>query len=409
LSSTQVSGSRASSASSAATGIFASAASRVGGIDVLRGLCILAVVIHHINLRFRFDRSAGGQALGPAVNHVLFWSGYYGVRVFFVISGFLITTWSLKRWGGLRELNRRQFYSMRFARIVPCLAALLVLLAALHLMHVPQFTINPQKTSLGRALLAAVGFHVNWLEAKAGYLPASWDVLWSLSVEEVFYLGFPLLCTFLRRQWLLIAAFAAFIVAGPFARVLLNDLWSEYGYAASMDGIAFGCLAALVCARVRLRPLAARLMFWSGVVLMLLIEVFRPLAAKMGFYKLGLDVTVLEIGTALLLIVLQQKASAEDGDAGGLSRLSRIFSAPLERFGRISYEVYLTHMLVVWPLVYAYRASGQSANWQPLWFLAITIACGALGYAVARWYSEPVNARLRARLLPQSTHRAASV
>ncbi|HEX2330990.1 MAG TPA: hypothetical protein VHN74_19855, partial [Candidatus Angelobacter sp.] len=152
-------------------------------------------------------------------------------------------------------------------------------------------------------------------------------------------------------------------------------------------------------------PLAARLMFWSGVVLMLLIEAFRPLAAKMGFYKLGLDVTVLEIGTALLLIVLQQNASSE----GEPSRFSQVFSTPFSWFGRISYEVYLTHMLVVWPMVYAYRASGESANWQPLWFVAITVACGALGYAVARWYSEPVNARLRARLLPQSTHRAASV
>ncbi len=376
---------------------------RVAGIDVLRGLCILAVVIHHINLRFRFDKTALGGMLWPSVNHVLFWSGYYGVRVFFVISGFLITTWSLKRWGRLQELNRRQFYAMRFARIVPCLLALLVLLSALHLFHVPQFTINPQKTTLWRALLAALGFHVNWLEAKVGYLPASWDVLWSLSVEEVFYLGFPLLCTFLRTQWLLIGAFMAFIVAGPFARVLLNDLWSEYGYTASMDGIALGCLAALLCAQVRLSAVAARVMFWSGVALMLLIEVFRPVAAKIGFYKLGLDVTVLEIGAALLLIVLQQKATAGTRGSG----FSRIFSVPLEWFGRISYEVYLTHMLVVWPMVYAYRSSGQSAGWQPLWFVGITLLCGLLGYAVARWYSEPANRAIRARLITKTSVAAA--
>jgi peptidoglycan/LPS O-acetylase OafA/YrhL len=286
---------------------------------------------------------------------------------------------------------------------VPCLAALLVLLATLHLFHVPQFTINPQKTTLWRALLAAAGFHVNWLEAKVGYLPAAWDVLWSLSVEEVFYFGFPLLCTFLRRQWLLVAAFAGFIVAGPFARVLLNDLWGEYGYAASMDGIAFGCLAAIVCARVRLSRVSAHVMFWSGLALMLLIEVFRPLAFKIGFYKLGLDVTLLEIGTALLLMVLQQNSAA----TSEAPRFSRIFSAPLEWFGRISYEVYLTHMLVVWPMVYAYRASGQSAGWQPLWFLVITALCGALGYAVSRWYSEPANRGLRAKLIPKRSVAAA--
>ena len=183
---------------------------RVPGIDVLRGLCIVAVVLHHINLRIHFRDSSLGHWMGPAANRALFWSGYYGVRVFFVISGFLITTWSLKRWSisekpNLAQLNLRQFYLMRFARIMPCLLGLLLLLAVLDRFSVPYFTINPQHTSLWRALLAALTFHVNWLEARTGYLPANWDVLWSLSVEEVFYVFFPLLCTLVRKQALLIA------------------------------------------------------------------------------------------------------------------------------------------------------------------------------------------------------------
>src|SRR6476646_703298 len=104
---------------------------RVHGIDVLRGLCIIAVVLHHINLRIHFRESGLGQWVGPAANRVLFWSGYYGVRVFFVISGVLITTWSLKRWGGLMQISLRKFYRMRFARIIPCLVGLLVLLSIL--------------------------------------------------------------------------------------------------------------------------------------------------------------------------------------------------------------------------------------------------------------------------------------
>src|ERR1700674_5257721 len=94
---------------------------RVQGIDVLRGLCIIAVVLHHINIRIHFSQGAFGLMIGPAANKVLFWSGYYGVRVFFVISGFLITSWSLQRWRSLRNISLRQFYAMRFARIVPCL------------------------------------------------------------------------------------------------------------------------------------------------------------------------------------------------------------------------------------------------------------------------------------------------
>lgn len=78
---------------------------------------------------------------------------------------------------------------------MPCLAGLLLVLVLLDRMGVPRFVVNTQHTSLLRASIAALTFHVNWLEAKTGYLPASWDVLWSLSVEEVFYIVFPLLCT----------------------------------------------------------------------------------------------------------------------------------------------------------------------------------------------------------------------
>jgi peptidoglycan/LPS O-acetylase OafA/YrhL len=84
--------------------------SRVPGIDVLRGLCIVAVVLHHINIRIHFGDSSLGQLLGPAANRALFWNGYYGVRMFFLISGFLITSWSLKRWCKLSQLNVLQFY-----------------------------------------------------------------------------------------------------------------------------------------------------------------------------------------------------------------------------------------------------------------------------------------------------------
>src|SRR5262249_14902274 len=156
---------------------FVKSEKRVQGIDLLRGLCIIAVVLHHINLRIHFHESALGKMIGRAADKALFWNGYYGVRVFFVISGFLITTWSIQRWGTLRNLSLRQFYLMRFARIVPCLVALLALLTVLDRAGVPRFTINTQHTSLARALFAGLTFHVNWLEARTGYLPGAWDVL----------------------------------------------------------------------------------------------------------------------------------------------------------------------------------------------------------------------------------------
>lgn len=59
------------------------------------------------------------------------------------------------------------------------------------------------------------------LEAQRGYLPGSWDILWSLSVEEMFYLFFPLICRALGRGKLLVAALLLFVALGPFARTVL--------------------------------------------------------------------------------------------------------------------------------------------------------------------------------------------
>ena len=386
---------------------------RVPGIDLLRGLCIVAVVLHHINLRIHFRDSSLGQIIGPAANRVLFWNGYYGVRMFFVISGFLIATWSLKRWGSLSRLDRRQFYRMRFARIVPCLAGLLVLLSVLDRLGVPRFTINTQHTSLGRALLAALTFHVNWLEARTGYLPAAWDVLWSLSVEEVFYVFFPLLCTLLRKPALLIGLFSGFVIAGPFARVQThNELWADYGYLSCMDGIALGCLAAMLAAKVCLTHKLNLAFRTAGIALILLITVFRGMAARLALYKAGLDVTALQVGAALLLIALQQSFEARaafdhppllSSNVGTRSAaVLRSFGSALFRstgflrwFGCNSYEVYLTHMLVVWPMVGLFFHFHQSLNTAVLWFLAITALTGIAGDMLARSYSDPLNRRLR--------------
>jgi peptidoglycan/LPS O-acetylase OafA/YrhL len=369
---------------------------RVPGIDVLRGLCIIAVVLHHINLRIRLQNTPVGHLLSPATHRVLFWSGYYGVRVFFVISGFLIAGWSLKRWGSLEKVSLRQFYAMRFARIVPCLVGLLALLAFLDRIGAPRFVVNTQHTSLARALLAALTFHVNWLEAKTGYLPGAWDVLWSLSVEEVFYLFFPLVCLWLRKEVLLISLLGGFVILGPFARTVLthNDLWADYGYLACMDGIALGCLAAIVAGKFKFGHKTNLALWISGAAFSVFVVIFRGTPVRLlGLYKPGLDVTLLELGTALLVIAFQQRFETHP-TAGHWS------TSPLRWFGRNSYEVYLTHMLVIWPMVGIFYHSHQSLNMAPWWFIAITILTGLLGYAVARWYSEPVNRALRTKLLP---------
>ncbi|MDE2451147.1 MAG: acyltransferase family protein, partial [Gammaproteobacteria bacterium] len=84
--------------------------SRLAGVDVLRGVSVLLVVLHHINLRFLLNDLPVRNALPPRLAQVLFWSGYYAVVAFFVISGFLITSLSLRRWGSLGSVQVGSFY-----------------------------------------------------------------------------------------------------------------------------------------------------------------------------------------------------------------------------------------------------------------------------------------------------------
>jgi len=106
---------------------------RLDGVDVIRGLCIMNVVLHHTNIRIHFAESALGALLPKTAINALFWTGDYAVKIFFVASGFLITSSILGRWGELRKTNWKAFYGLRFARIAPCLLALLAILSALHM------------------------------------------------------------------------------------------------------------------------------------------------------------------------------------------------------------------------------------------------------------------------------------
>jgi peptidoglycan/LPS O-acetylase OafA/YrhL len=115
---------------------------RFDGIDVLRGISIIAVVVHHINIHMGASESVLAKALPRQLAATLFWNGANGVTVFFAISGFLITTMAIRRWGALSQVRITDFYRLRFARIVPLLVALLIILSVLDLSHVPGFIIR---------------------------------------------------------------------------------------------------------------------------------------------------------------------------------------------------------------------------------------------------------------------------
>jgi peptidoglycan/LPS O-acetylase OafA/YrhL len=323
---------------------------------------------------------------------VVSWSGYQAVIAFFVISGFLITRLSIGRWGPLGHIHIREFYALRVARIMPCLLLLLLVIAALDLLGLPNFTILPERASLGRALLAALTFHINYLEGHHGYLPGDWDILWSLSIEETFYLLFPLVCALLRSERLLIIPLLCLIAAGPFSRTLLadQDPWGDYAYFSCMDGIAFGCLAALGSVRLRIPALASRVALTAGAAGALFILVMRDTVARLGLADLGLHITVLELSVALMLLAF----------GTGLGNRAAAFGTGwLRRIGHHSYETYLFHMIVVLGLMNVLVRTRATSHALPVWFAAMLLLSLGLGEIVARRYSEPLNRRLRARFV----------
>jgi peptidoglycan/LPS O-acetylase OafA/YrhL len=235
-------------------------------------------------------------------------------------------------------------------------------------------------------------FHFNWLEGQRGYLPANWDVLWSLSVEETFYVLFPLACLALRRERSLLICMLALITIGPLYRVSLEgrEPWDDYAYLSCMDGIAFGCIAAWIAARVRISRSVMRGAMMLGAAAVMLIVVFREQTLDLGLTKLGLNVTILEMGVSLVLLAL----------AGGVGNATLSKGTTLlQMTGRCSYEIYLTHMFVVLGLMHPFRALFDGMVPGRMAYASIYATMLALsvllGYAVARWVSEPLNNMLR--------------
>ncbi len=383
------------------------APARFHGVDLLRGLSILAVVLLHIKIRFLYAGPHGiplGDTLPRPLSHLLFWNGGNGVKVFFAISGFLITFTSLRRFGSLAAMQPRTFYRIRFARIAPLLLALLAVLSVLHLGHFEDFRIRPAVGTLPRALFAALTFHLNWYEAAHGYLPANWDVLWSLSVEELFYLFFPLLCLTLLRSrrgtWLLIASMLAFVAMGPFARTVWthNEIWQNNTYLGGTDAIAMGCLTALAAdAVLRRRPrLSAKLhgicfaLQALGALLMLLFAFWPRWHWLRPIGRSGTDDSLLAMDACFFLLgsVLRRRSRP----------LLRPLSAPLRWFGRHSYEIYLTHEFIV--IVGTDLLLRTHWGTPALWCCAMVALTAPLGWAVARWFTEPMNRYLRGAAAP---------
>jgi peptidoglycan/LPS O-acetylase OafA/YrhL len=180
-----------------------------------------------------------------------------------------------------------------------------------------------------------------------------------------------------------------FVFLGPFARTIFtrgNEIWSEQSYLGGMDAIALGCLTALLVRRMHFSRIALRALLAAGVMLICSILVGLRFLHVPVIGKSGLDMTIIALGSCMVIIA----AAQTQWKAPGLL-------APLLVLGECSYEVYLTHMFVVFTFFAVFLHFGSPVWCVPLLFLATVIATATVGYFINRFFSEPVNRSLRKR------------
>jgi peptidoglycan/LPS O-acetylase OafA/YrhL len=302
-------------------------------IEGLRAVAVLAVVVGHAGL----------------AGH----GGYVGVDVFFVISGFLITRQLVAELERRDRISFAGFYARRARRILPAATVVSVatLLASLH-------WLSPLRMyGIGRDAIYAAFSGINLRLAqegtdyfKSGAPPSPFQHYWSLSVEEQFYLLWPLLLVVgglagprrsrtKRLAWTLLGVMA---VSLWLSVTVTHDSqpWAYFGGHTRAWELALGAFLAVVAGRLRHMPnaLAAQLS-WLGL-------------AAIVFACLRFDEATSYPGLAVALPVLGAAAMVAAGCAAPRCGAELVLGrAPMQFAGRVSYSWYLWHwpILIIWP------------------------------------------------------------
>jgi peptidoglycan/LPS O-acetylase OafA/YrhL len=280
----------------------------------LRGLAVLGVVFYH----------CGPRLEGTWIHYASLW-GWAGVNLFFVLSGFLITSILLEARSKPRYF--RNFYVRRALRIWPVYALTLAVCYA----NAPWF-IGPSVTEAVKAApwLAYIFFAQNLFHLA---LPPAIGPTWSLAIEEQYYFLWAPLVRFLRRPWMLAAVLTSTLVISPLLR-FANFRWMTLtNTLIHLDGIALGSLLAL-----GLYTLALSRRAWLWIGLGAFVAGIAAAATVAGGTSL-LD-SALALGFAGAVLA----AMASTGARNPLNAVLR--RGPLAFYGRISYGLYMTHIMV---------------------------------------------------------------
>jgi len=362
------------------------ASRHVPALDGLRGLAILGVMLFHCAIMLRWEHPASAWLAGwPRV-------GWLGVDVFFVLSGFLITGILLDTRGGPRYFLN--FYARRILRIMPVYYLMLAVVFFVLPRFVPFESEGLRTIQARQAWLWTHLTNLGWVYHRKVWAFADWlDLthLWSLAVEEQFYLVWPLVVSALGPRRLRVACLAC--IAGSLC--LRVALWLAdqrpgaiyFPTPCRLDGLALGGLVAIAVREggdaVRQLVLARR-----GVWLAL------GLLAGLAVWRGGLEFTdrpavvfgVSAVGLLTACVV------AQVADPSRRSPWSRCLEHPLLRTaGKYSYGMYLFHSLLLGPVERLVPAAslqaavGSELGGNLLFMAAFVAAC--FGVAFVSWHA----------------------
>lgn len=332
------------------------------------------------------------MVFGESLSTLIARNGNYGVTLFFVISGFLITQHSLRRHKSLDQIHVKDFYIRRVARILPCLMLLVAsvsLLGAMELQPFINHSPNGIEVSNSMTIFAALTFWMNILIIEFGWVNYALGVLWSLAVEEVFYLFFPLLCLCLARGKGLIIFLFAIIAYAIYFRSLHYGAESGaylYHYFSSFDAIAIGCLSALLAQKIYIADRLKTLLLMLSTICMCIIYFYAPIKMVSTW-----SMTVFALCAGVLIFTLNQRCVP----IHPLNIVQRI----LVWTGQRSYEMYLFHLLVLGLFKLLYLPKQTLAEEKlmllPLYFLLTFI----LAWVIERYYASPLNCWIRMKFI----------
>lgn len=357
-------------------------------IDILRGVSILLVLVHHFNIPYKLhDTFLGIPIGGESLSTLIARNGNYGVTMFFVISGFLITQHTLQRSGSLAQIKLKDFYIRRIARIMPCLVLLVAIVTVLGALELKPFmnqSPNGIDVSYAVTVLSAFSFWMNILIIEFGWVNYALGVLWSLSVEEVFYLAFPILCLVLGRGKGFIIFLLVVIAYAPYFRALHFGEESGaylYHYFSSFDGIAIGSLTAIYVQSFKSVIRNQNVILAVIIFLMTCLYFYAPIKEVSTW-----GISVFALLTALLLFCFVQDPKVEPVSYAAQS---------LVWIGQRSYEMYLFHLIVLGLMKVVYfpkeTLAAEKLMLLPVYFIAVFM----MSWAIEKYYSTPLNLKIR--------------